>query len=304
MRLLRLLAEFSGTVWALDERTLEAMAALLAREPRDAEFQAFAEAKGAGAGAPKSAGMRENVAVIPVHGVIAHRAYMVSDICGPSGTSSEALQRSIEAAIADPSVRSIVLDINSPGGDVFGTQEVANAIFAARDKKPIAAVANAQASSAAYWIGSAAHELFVTPSGMVGSIGVFMAHTDTSKADEAQGKVTTIIKAGKYKAEGEGPLTDAAKEHFQSVVDGYYTTFVRAVAKNRSVAVDTVRNGYGQGRTVPADAALEAKMVDGIATLDQVISKYARRTTEGANSRLTRALEAEVAIAAEASALR
>jgi signal peptide peptidase SppA len=298
MRLLRLIAAFAASPWALELSTLEALSDLLTRNDRgtEEELRAMVEAKG---DAPTfaAAGAKQNVAVIPVYGVIAHRAQMVGDICGPQGTSTEKVDSAIRAAAADPSVRSIVLDVNSPGGSVFGVQELANTIMEARQAKPIAAIANAQASSAAYWIASAAHEVFVTPSGVAGSIGVFMAHVDTTKADEAAGKVKTIIKAGKYKAEGEGPLTDEAIAHLQTVVDGYYTGFVKGVAKARNVSVETVRNGYGQGRSLPAQAALDAGMVDGIATLAEVISKYSRRTTEGANKSRSVA-EARIRIAA------
>jgi signal peptide peptidase SppA len=242
---------------------------------------------------------RESVAVILVRGILAQRANLVDDICGPGSTSTEVLDQAVRAAAADPSVRSIVLDIDSAGGSVYGVQELHATILRARAAKPIAAVANAQALSAAYWIASAAHEVFVTPSGMVGSIGVYMAHVDTSKADEASGKVTTIIKAGKYKAEAEGPLTRDARAHLQSIADSYYSRFVRDVAGARGVSVDAVRSGYGEGRTLAADSALAAGMVDGIATLDQVVGRYARRTAETANNRLSsQAAEARIRIAA------
>lgn len=304
MRLIRLLAEFAATPWALELTTLERMAEILGREAmakslRDLNAEAIEPLAAAGKAdrAYAAAGAKENVAVIPVWGVIAHRAYAVSDICGPSGTSTEALDQAIRSAAADPSIRSIVLDVNSPGGSVFGVAEVFATIMEARAAKPIAAVANAVAGSAAYWIASAAHEVYVTPSGEVGSIGVFGTHVDTTKADEAAGKVVTHISAGKFKTEGAGPLTAEARDFLQSRVDAYYTQFVRAVAKGRGVSAETVREGYGQGRTLGADAALSAGMVDGVATISEVISKYARRTPEAANR--PRALaEAQIALAA------
>lgn len=303
MRLLRLVAAFASTPWALEQSTLQALDDLLARAVQgragEEEIQAAVEAKSDRPGYA-TAGAKENVAVIPVYGVIAHRAHMVNDICGPTGTSTEALESAIKSAAADPTVRSIVLDVNSPGGSVFGVQEVADAIMAARDQKPIAAVANAVAASAAYWIASAAHELFIIPSGEAGSIGVYGKHEDTSKADETAGKVTTIISAGKYKAEGAGPLTEEAKAHMQGRVDAYYTQFVKAVAKQRNVSVDAVRSGYGEGRTLGAQAALAAGMVDGIATLGEVISKYAKRTAETANKSSRAHAEARIRIAAAA----
>lgn len=305
MRLLRLISAFTATPWALKFETLEAFGELLERAKMDgraSETEITAalnvDAK-ADRGAYAAAGAKENVAVIPIYGVVAHRAHMVNDVCGQGGTSTEVLEAAIRAAAADPSIRSIVLDIDSPGGSVFGVAELSDAIMAARASKPIAAVANSTAASAAYWIASAAHEVFVTPSGEVGSIGVYGAHTDSSKADELAGRKTTLISAGKYKTEGHGPLTEEAAAYMQERVDAYYTAFVKTIARNRGVGVDAVRSGYGQGRTLSAEPALAAGMVDGIATLGEVISKYARRSTETANK--SRALaSARIAIAAAA----
>jgi signal peptide peptidase SppA len=293
MRLLRVLSHFASTPWALELGTLTAMASVLERaaaEGRDLDFSGEIEAK-APDRAAADAGAKQNVAVIAVYGVIAHRAHMVQGICGPTGTSAETLEATINAALEDPTVRSIVLDVNSPGGSVQGIQELADTIFQGRAKKPIAAVANSTAASAAYWFASAAHELYVIPSGEVGSIGVYAKHVDTTAADKAAGKETTIFSAGKYKAEGAGALTDDAKEYLQSRVDGYYTDFVKTVARNRDVKVDAVRNGYGQGRVLSAKAALEAGMVDGVMTLSQVIQKYAHRTTGTANKTRAEAVE-------------
>jgi signal peptide peptidase SppA len=300
MRLMRLMATFAATPWAMDLGRLEALSALLERASagEDLDIAAGIEAKAERA-TYVNAGAKENVAVIPVYGVIAHRAQMVNNVCGPGGTSTEALEAAIRAAVDDPSIRSIVLDVDSPGGSVFGVAELAATIFAAREKKPIAAVANATAASAAYWIASAAHELYMIPSGEVGSIGVYGKHVDSSKADEAAGKVTTVISAGKYKTEGAGALTEDAKAFMQSRIDAYYSDFVRAVAKHRGASVEDVRNGYGEGRTLGAKAALDAKLVDGIATMSEVISKYARRTPETANRSRASAV-ARIAVAAAA----
>jgi signal peptide peptidase SppA len=302
MRHLRLIAAYTGTPWAMEQGTLEALASLILEDRPIGDPSARESHPGRAGAGDAAAAAKENVAVIPIYGVITQRAALVSDICPGTGTSTQAIERALRSAAADSSVRSIVLDVDSPGGSVFGVQELASTIMELRAIKPIAAIANAQASSAAYWIASAAHEVFITPSGVAGSIGVFMAHVDTTKADEAAGKVKTIIKAGKYKAEGEGPLTDEAIAHLQTVVDGYYTGFVKGVAKARNATVETVRNGYGQGRSLPAQAALDAGMVDGIATLQEVIRKYGRRTTETANRRAVAAFPVHIAATASGSA--
>jgi signal peptide peptidase SppA len=169
----------------------------------------------------------------------------------------------------------------SPGGVVTGTDELSSQIFAARGTKPIIAHVNGYAASAAYWIASAADEIVVTSSGQVGSIGVIGVHDDVSAALEKMGVKKTIISSGKYKAEGSpfGPLSDEARTHRQQEADAYYDDFVRAVARNRNVSLSAVRDGFGQGRMVRAEAAIAEGMADRIATLDETIARFAGHPT-------------------------
>lgn len=301
MKLLRLLTAFAATPWAMMPDRLEAAAALLLARANDlptgfvSSIEGFA---GPAAAAPGSGSAKQPagvVAVIPVFGVISHRAHMVADICGPGGTSTEMLQQTIRGAVNDPNVKAIVLDIDSPGGSVFGVQELADEIFAARSAKPILASANSLAASAAYWIGTAASELHVTPSGEVGSIGVFATHVDKSKAQELQGLKTTLISAGKYKTEGNSlaPLDPEALASIQTRVNDYYGAFTGAVAKFRGRPVADVRGGFGEGRTVGAKQAVAEGMADGVATLDEVITraaKLARQNERQAGAGSSRAL--------------
>jgi signal peptide peptidase SppA len=151
--------------------------------------------------------------------------------------------------------------------------ELAQEIFEARQRKPIIAVCNAMACSAAYWLASAASEVICTPSGQCGSIGVYMMHVDESDALEKHGIKVTIIKAGKYKAEGmrSEPLSTEAHDAFQGMVNDYYGMFVKGVARNRGVSQVSVREGYGQGRTLLANAAVKANLADRTSTLDEVL---------------------------------
>jgi signal peptide peptidase SppA len=187
------------------------------------------------------------------------------------------------AAVNDARIGAIVFDVNSPGGSVTGVDELSKMIYDARGSKPIVAVANHLMASAAYWIGTAADELVVTPSGEVGSIGVFAAHQDVSAAMEKEGVKTTLISAGKYKTEGNPfePLTDEAHASIQARVDDYYSMFTKAVARNRGVNVADVRGGFGEGRVVGAQQAVSLGMADRVATLDDVISGLTRRQRQG-----------------------
>jgi signal peptide peptidase SppA len=276
-RLIRFVCE---ETWAVLPSTLALMRSLLRMRAAGMKFTAEEIVERIGAPEARDAPSTPSpasIAVIPVWGIIGHRANELRDISSAVGTSTEVLGAQIEAAAADPSIVAIVLDVNSPGGGVFGVQEVADTIRAARAKKPIVAVANALMASAAYWIGSAASELVVTPSGLVGSIGVFSIHEDHSKELATDGIDVTLIRAGRFKAEDNpfAPLTDEAKAAIQERVDGFYAQFTKAVAKGRNVSLDAVRNGFGEGRVVDAKQAVAEKMADRIATMDDVLADLA-----------------------------
>lgn len=217
------------------------------------------------------------IAVLPIAGVIAHRISSVNQLSGPGGTSTEGLGQQFDAVIADPDVVAVVFDVDSPGGSVFGVQELADKIHAARGTKPIVAVSNALAASAGYWLASAADEVVVTPSGEVGSIGVYGLHQDVSRAADAAGYTHTFISAGRYKVEGNSfePLGDEARAAMQGRVDDYYRAFTSAVARGRGVSAVDVRNGFGEGRVVGAQQAVKLGMADRVATLDETIARLA-----------------------------
>jgi signal peptide peptidase SppA len=215
----------------------------------------------------------QGVAVLPIYGPISKRGNIFLELFG--GVSTESLSQQIREAVASPSMGSIVLDVDSPGGSVAGIEELANEIFEASKKKRIVAVANSQAASAAYCLSSQASEFAITPSGEAGSVGVLAAHIDESKALEKDGIKVTLITAGRYKREGNPyeALSSDARSHMQSRVDAYYDSFVRAVSRGRHLSVKTVREGFGEGRVLGARQALTAGMVDRIATLDEVIGE-------------------------------
>lgn len=211
------------------------------------------------------------IAVIPIRGMIEHRSSFLMDLFG--GTSVEDIRAALRAAMADPQVSSIVLDIDSPGGGIAGITELAAEIRAARSQKRIVAVANTIAASAAYWLGSQADQFLVTASGQVGSIGIYAVHFDISRALEQEGVTPTIITAGEHKGEGLEfqPLTDDARASMQRRVDAFYNQFIGDVAKGRRVDAERVRSNYGQGTALLAPDALRAGMVDGIGTFDDAL---------------------------------
>lgn len=215
------------------------------------------------------------IAVIPLRGVITPRGSYLSRLFGAGPGGLEGFRQCFDEAVADDTVSSIVIDVDSPGGVVSMVPETAEHLRAARGTKPIVAICNTLCASAAYWIASQADELVITPSGFAGSIGVFTVHEDYSKMDQAIGITTTIISAGKYKTEGNAfePLGAAAKAAMQAQIDTFYEMFTDAVGAGRNIAGAAVRAGYGQGRVVLADQALLLKMVDRVETFDQTIAR-------------------------------
>ena len=224
---------------------------------------------------------------------------MVDDISGPGSTSTQKFTSALRQVLADDTVGQILIDIDSPGGSVYGVAELATEIVKARAQKPVVAVANSLAASAAYWIGCSAGEFYVTPGGEVGSIGVWQAHFDYSKALEEEGVKPTLISAGKFKVEGNPyvPLDPEAQAFMQSRVDDYYNAFIKAVAKGRGVSVADVRDGMGEGRVLGADAALAANMVDGIATFDDVLAKMQKTVVSQKPPGASRLAQARAALA-------
>ncbi|MFM2036954.1 MAG: hypothetical protein RL459_2219 [Pseudomonadota bacterium] len=301
-----LIAEFLATPWALMPERLNAVAAVLARwsnntPANDEVMQRIAADRSA-----REARRQSNqgnggggIAVLPLYGVVTQRGNMVDDVSGPGSVSTQQFAASLRQALTDESVSQILIDIDSPGGSVYGVAELADEIISARAQKPVIAIANSLAASAAYWIGACASEFYVTPGGEVGSIGVWQAHQDYSKAMVEAGVKTTLISAGKFKVEGNPytPLDEDAQAFMQSRVDDYYAAFTKAVAKGRGVAIAQVRDGMGQGRVLGAEAALASNMVDGIASLDDVVRKMRRNAKVQNKPQASRLLQARNSLA-------
>jgi signal peptide peptidase SppA len=214
------------------------------------------------------------VAIIPLTGLIRPRSSFLSWLFGGAYGGLVGFQQDLQEAVADPNITAIVIDVDSPGGLTDLVPETAALIRSLRGTKPIIAVANTLAASAAYWLAAQADELVITPSGKAGSIGVFVVHEDWSSFNTKFGVEPTYISAGKYKTDGnpDEPLTPSATEELQQLVEDLYSMFVADVATGRGVSTDTVEAGYGQGRALLASRALEAGLVDRIATIDDVIN--------------------------------
>lgn len=212
------------------------------------------------------------VAVLPVNGIITAKPSVWEEF--GLAVSAATVGSRLQAAVDDPEVKAIVLDIDSPGGGVAGVEELAAEIRTMREQKPIIAHANYLAASAAYWLASSATQIDAAPSAMVGSVGVYVMHVDYSSALDQAGIKLTFISAGEHKVEGNPyePLGDDARETLQAMVDGVYGVFVRDVAAGRGVTASAVQEGYGQGRVLSAREALVAGMIDRVRPLSETLA--------------------------------
>jgi signal peptide peptidase SppA len=217
--------------------------------------------------------VRGGVAIVPLQGVLTPRPSLLSLLFGGGGSGLQAFRSDLRTALGHPDVESVVLDVHSPGGVIGLIPETAREVRALAGSKPIVAVANTMTASAAYWIASQADEVVVTPSGLVGSIGVYVMHEDWSGFNESMGVIPTYVSRGTYKVEGnfDEPLSDEARAALQREVDELYGMFAGDVAIGRGTTPDAVEAGYGEGRVLPAQAALNASLVDRIATLDETV---------------------------------
>lgn len=209
--------------------------------------------------------------VLPVAGILAPRGML------RGGTSYEAIADAVREAASDERIGTIVLDVRSPGGTVWGCQEAADAIYQARAVKPVIAVANPYCFSAAYWLSTQASKFYSTTSGEVGSVGVRSGHTDMSGFEAKIGIKTTLIgsHADKIAAHPHAPLSGDDRAEIQLGVDESNRRFMLAIARGRGMRFGDVAPVHGTGKTYSACRAQARGAIDGVATLRDAITRHA-----------------------------
>ena len=242
----------------------------------------------------------DGVAVISAMGGLVHRTRLAADSSLLIGYND--LAADLEDALAQADVHAIALVLDSPGGEVSGAFELAERIYAARGRKPIVAVADGMAASAAYLAASAADEVVLTNTSYVGSIGVVMRHVDFSRALANDGITVSHIFAGEHKVGGNPyqPLPDAVRAALQADIEGLYQMFVQAVAKHRGLSEQAVRDTRaGVYRGV---AAVAARLADRIGTVDAVVAELAARRNHAASGGVAFSLQPQEISMTQASA--
>ncbi|MCI5068427.1 S49 family peptidase [Acidovorax sp.] len=222
------------------------------------------------------------VAVLRMSGVIAPKANLFMQVSG--GLSTQMATKQLESALADQRVRSIVLAIDSPGGNVIGTPEMAAAVREMATIKPIITHSDGTLGSAAYWIGSAANAVYLSgPVVQAGSIGIVV---DRSYNPAASTREESIV-AGRYKrlSRSNEPLSDEARAIVQADVDYVYSLFVDQVAAFRGTTSEKVLERMADGRVFRGQQAIDAGLVDGVLTLDALVESMATDPAQYANRR-------------------
>jgi len=217
----------------------------------------------------------EGVGILTVTGSLVNRGAYVGASSGQ--TSYEGIKFQVAALAADPKVKAVILDLESPGGEAVGAFEAAGAVRALAAQKPVVAVINGMAASAAYALASGASKIVTTPSGISGSIGVVLMHADVSRALDKAGVTPTLIFAGAHKVDGNSfePLPDAVRADLQREVDQYYAEFVSTVATGRRMSPAAVR--ATEARTFIGREAVGAGLADEVGTFESVLSELTAR---------------------------
>lgn len=221
----------------------------------------------------KSGSVINGKQIIPIQGTLMKKAYTTQSVSGGTRTL-ENIQADLRSAYNNPEIESIILDIESPGGSAAGVSETAHLIREISKKKDVVALGGGYLTSGAYWLAAAASEIYVSNTTMVGSIGVIQAHVSMADKLKREGLKVTLIKAGQYKGAGH-PAFDLSEEdlkNMQARVDSLYAVFMQDVATYRGVSIEKVSKEWADARVFTGQEAVDNGMVDGIASLDEVLS--------------------------------
>jgi signal peptide peptidase SppA len=263
------LAELAGQAWYLSAETAEAWREILCAKLAGGKVEVtdFVAAV-PGRNEDKDWEQDGALAVIPVTGSLQKRSSLFH-----SGMTYSKLQAMVAEALADGSVEAILLDIDSPGGSADGITGLSAFLQEAAGQKPLYAFVNGTATSAAYWIASLAQKIAAPPEGQTGSIGVRSLHVDYSRMNEERGVTVTHLAVGDYKAAGNSdePLGDEARAYFMERLDQLYGLFVQAVAEQRGLDAQAVRDT--QARIYLAQEAKELGLIDEVMSRESFINQ-------------------------------
>lgn len=284
----RLIGRIASQAWAMQGEALETMLDIAAREPVDqntldgwksamARPNALATKPGDRLGNAPTARVRDGVAVIPVAGPLFRYANLMTDLSGATALSQ--FSQDLAIAQSDSRVKAILLEIDSPGGEMTGMAEAAAQIRAAAAVKPVTAFVEGLGASGAYQIASAASEIVVAPTALVGCLGVVMSSTDRRDAEARSGVRRHEIVSSQTPNKRPDIATDAGRANVQAVVDRLAVEFLADVASNRGLSTEELLTATGGGGLVVGSDAVDARLADRVGGFEETLSRLSAGTT-------------------------
>ncbi len=259
----------ADAVWAIREDALRNLLEVARRDNLNPE--AVAKKLGRPLNNTFSVTVRNGVAILPVTGPLFRHANLLTQVSG--ATSYDLLATEFQRAVENSQVKAIILDIDSPGGEVNGNAEFADQVFEARSVKPVVAYVSGMAASAAYWIASAAQEIVTAETGELGSIGTMGTFVDTTQRDKVEGIRKVEVISSQSPDKNRPPTDKQGHALLQQRVDDLAAVFVQKVARNRGVSEETVLKNFGRGDLLVGQAAIDAGLADRFGSLERLIDQ-------------------------------
>ena len=215
-------------------------------------------------------GSDEKIVVIPLRGLIS------SSMEGNVGDSMvDDLRIALEQAREDDDVRAVVLEIDSPGGEVTASDTIYNAVVKTNEKKPVVVHMGSVAASGGYYVACGARHLMASDTTITGSIGVIIQTLNYEQLFNKVGLASVVFKSGKFKdmLNGARPMSPEEREYVQGFVMGTYDKFLGIVAKERKLVADDLRNTVADGRILSGRDAHASKLIDELGHIEDAFAK-------------------------------
>lgn len=257
--------------WAIDRQYLEERILPIAARTNEVTIEALEAYRARSLDKAERASVRDGVAILSVDGPLFRHANLMTDFSG--ATSYDVLRRDLQVALDNMSVRAILLSIDSPGGEVSGAGELAKAIRAAAEIKPVQAYIGGTGASAAYWLAAAASRIVIDDSANVGSIGVVGVIADSSERDAKSGIKRHQFVSSQSPHKRPDLATEDGRGRIQGRVDALADVMIGQIADLRGVTSDKVVSDFGQGDVLIGKAAVAAGLADAIGTFEQTLAE-------------------------------